>query len=169
MADSSVPFDELSAELYGALRSLASKALGRAARLDPTDVVHQAWLRLAHVEEFARMSRSDFLALCAVVMRRIAVDDGRRRLRGRSDAERITLSGLAASETFGEVDLLALDEALASLKGANERWARMVELRFFGGLSGDEVAEVMGLSRRTVARDWALARAWLTSRLFPES
>ena len=164
--DDSAPFDELVGELYEALRSLAVRALGRASRLDPTDLVHQAWIRLAHVEEFARMPRSEFLALCATVMRRIAVDEGRRRLVERRDPERITLSGLPVGEAGAqEVDLLALDEALVHLKTMDERWARIVELRFFGGLSGDEVADVMGLSRRTILREWTLARAWLKRRL----
>jgi RNA polymerase sigma-70 factor (ECF subfamily) len=158
-------FDELAAELYEALRSLAARTLGRGSRLDPTDLVHQAWLRLAHAEQFARMPRPEFLALCATVMRRIAVDDGRRRLTERRDPERITLSGLTTTETGHEVDLLELDEALEDLESVNERWARIVELRFFGGLSGDEVAGVMGVSRRTVAREWTLARAWLKRKL----
>lgn len=158
-------FDELAAELYEALRSLAARTLGRGARLDPTDVVHQAWLRLAHADQFARMPRPEFLALCSTVMRRIAVDDGRRRLTERRDPERITLSGLAVAATGHEVDLLELDEALDELKTANERWARIVELRFFGGLSGDEVAGLMEVSPRTLAREWALARAWLKRKL----
>ena len=163
--DPPLPREELVAELYEALRSLAVRALGRQSSLEPTDLIHQAWVRLALVDQFESMPRSEFLALCATIMRRIAVDEGRRRLNERRGPERITLSGLASGTPTSAVDLLALDGALTRLREVDERWARIVELRFFGGLSGDEVGEVMGLSRRTVTREWTLARAWLKRRL----
>ena len=152
-------------ELYDALRGLARRALQRSpASLDPTDLVHQAWLRLAG--RLDDMPRIEFLALCATVMRRMAVDEARRRASRRRSPERITLSGLAGKETAGgAIDLLALDEALEALRLKDERWARIVELRFFGGLTGDEAAEALGLSRRTVTREWTLARAWLRQAL----
>lgn len=164
-ADPPLSHAELLPELYDALHSLATRALGRKSSLDPTDLVHQAWVRLARQDQFDSMPRSEFLALCATVMRRIAVDEGRRRLTERRDPERITLSGLVSGEATSTIDLLALDGALDLLKEVDERWARIVELRFFGGLSGDEVGEVMGLSRRTVTREWTLARAWLKRKL----
>jgi RNA polymerase sigma-70 factor (ECF subfamily) len=163
--DPPTPLDELAAELYEALRSVAGRALWKGSRLDPTDLVHQAWVRLARSEKFQTMPRLEFLALCATIMRRIAVDEGRRRVVERRAPERITVSGLSAEEGTEEVDLLALDGALDQLRTVDERWARIVELRFFGGLSGDEVGEVMGISRRTVVREWALARAWLRRKL----
>lgn len=163
--DPPLPREELVAELYQALRSLAVRALGRQSSLDPTDLIHQAWVRLARVDQFESMPRSEFLALCATIMRRIAVDEGRRRLNEHRSPERITLSALASGVPTPAIDLLALDGALDCLKEVDERWARIVELRFFGGMSGDEVGEVMGLSRRTVTREWTLARAWLKRKL----
>ena len=164
-SDSRTPLNELSLELYQALPTLAGPALFQDARLDATDLVHQAWILLANSETFQSMPRSDFLALCATMMRRIAVDEGRRRLKENHDPERITLSGLAADEGTSEVDLLALDGALDQLKTVDDRWAHIVELRFFGGLTEEEVGEVMGISRRTVIREWILARAWLSRKL----
>lgn len=163
--DPLLPREELVSELYEALRALAVRSLGGQSNLDPTELVHQAWVRLAKVDHFQTMPRSEFLALCATVMRRIAVDEGRRRLNERRAPERMTLSGLESGEPTSSVDLLALDGALDQLKEVDERWARIVELRFFGGMSGEEVGEVMGLSRRTVTREWTLARAWLKRKL----
>lgn len=161
----SIPREELVTELYGALHSMAARSLSQASRLDPTDLIHHAWVRLSHSDQFDSMPRSEFLALCATVMRRIAVDEGRRRVVERRDPQRITLSGLAGAASGADIDLLALDDALSDLKSLDERWARIVELRFFGGLTGDEVAEAMNLSRRTVVREWDLARAWLKRKL----
>lgn len=166
-SEPAAPLDELAGELYSTLHSLAGRALGRSSRLDPTDLVHQAWVRLAHSDQDP-MPRSEFLALCATIMRRLAVDEGRRRFLERREPERITLSGFvsdAPGAQDDQVDLIALDEALTKLKEVDERWARIVELRFFGGLSGEDVSLVMGLSRRTVTREWTLARAWLKRKL----
>lgn len=163
--DQQQPIDELAAELYQTLRRIAGRALFKGSRLDPTDLVHQAWVKLAAADKFETMPRAHFLALCATIMRRVAVDEGRRRLVERRDPERITLSGIAEGENVPAVDLLALDNALNQLEKVDERWARIIELRFFAGLSGDEVALALGLSRRTVAREWTLARAWLRRKL----
>jgi RNA polymerase sigma-70 factor (ECF subfamily) len=157
--------DVLVDEVYDALRAIARRALARLpGRLDPTDLVHQAWMDVSGSRQ--GLPRAEFYALCATVMRRIAVDEARR-LGARRDApERITFSGVACEDTpVHAVDLLDLDEALDQLRTVDERWARIVELRYFGGLTGDEVASVLGLSRKTVVRDWALARAWLKNAL----
>ena len=111
------------------------------------------------------MPRTEFLALCATIMRRLAVDEARRRVAGPRMLDRITLSGVVQETTGAQVDLLELDEALEALREEDERWARIIELRFFGGLSGEEVAQLMGISRRTVVREWTLARAWLKRAL----
>ena len=157
--------DDLVNELYDVLRGLARQALRRTpGNLDPTDLVHQAWLKLA--PRFENMPRLEFLALCSTVMRRMAVDEARRRAAQRRSQERITITGLTDLQTGGkEVDLIALDSALEELRKKDERWARIIDLRFFGGLTGDEVASVLGLSRRTVTREWTLARAWLQRAL----
>ena len=164
-SNSKIPLDELAAELFDDLRGLARRSLLRGARLDPTELVNQAWVRLARSYELDAMPREDFLALCATIMRRLAVDEGRRRLVERCGGDRITLSGVAAEGGDQDVDLMALDEALDTLKGVDARWARIVELRFFGGLTEEEVARVLGLSRRTIVREWKLARAWLKIKL----
>lgn len=156
--------EELAEELYDALRGIAAGALRRApAGLDPTDLVHKAWLLLSR--KYDDMLRVEFLALCATIMRRLAVDEARKRARQRGGLERLTLAGFAGETTGNEVDLLLLDEALGRLRQADERWARIVELRFFAGMTGEEVSEALGLSRRTVTREWALARAWLKQAL----
>jgi len=164
-ADRTEALDDLAGELYQALRGIARRALYKGARLDPTDLVHQAWIRLARNEVYHNLTRTAFLAFCATIMRRIAVDEGRRRVRERRDPDRITLSGIQADGDGQEVDLLALDEALVQLEKVDARWARIVELRFFAGLTGEQVAEAMDLSTRSVAREWTLARAWLRRKL----
>ena len=158
---------DLADDVYQALRVIARRALARSpAQLDPTDLVHQAWVDLS--ARWADLPRSQFLALCARVMRRISVDEARRiGVRG-GVGRRVTLSGVAVSDTLeAAVDVLDLDQALQELRAHDSRWAEIVELRYFGGLTGDEVSEVLGLSRKTVVRDWAFARAWLQARLVP--
>jgi RNA polymerase sigma-70 factor (ECF subfamily) len=164
-ADASVQSDGLVDEVYDALRAIARNALARLpGRLDPTDLVHQAWMDLSG--RWQGLPRAEFFALCATVMRRIAVDEARRLGARRDTPERITFSGVASEEALvPAIDLLDLDEALNQLRTVDERWARIVELRYFGGLTGDEVADLLGLSRKTVVRDWALARAWLKKAL----
>ncbi len=159
--------DELARSLYDTLRGLARNALRRAPSgvLDPTELVHKAWLRLNG--GFDAMLRVEFLALCATVMRRMAVDEARRHGARDRVGERVTLAGLPAETGGDELDLLELDRALNSLRRTDERWARIVEMRFFGGMTEEEVAEALDLSRSTVARDWALARAWLKKSLSP--
>lgn len=164
------PFDqgyqpgELADELYDSLRGIARSALRRSpVLLDPTELVHQAWLRLS--DKHLGMARIELLALCATIMRRIAVDEVRKRASERRSPQRITLTGLAPGEASQEVDLLELDKALDELLERDASWAQIIELRFFGGMSGDEVAQAMGVSRRTVEREWALARSWLKRAL----
>ncbi|MEZ6016671.1 MAG: sigma-70 family RNA polymerase sigma factor [Planctomycetota bacterium] len=155
--------NELADELHATLRGLAKAALRRLPNaFDPTELVHQAWLQLS--ERYGDMPRVDFLALCATIMRRLAVNEVRR-LAVRQAGERVTLSGIAQEGTGETVDLLALDEALDRLRATDERWVRIVELKFFGGLTAEEVAGLMGISLRTVTREWTLARAWLKRAL----
>ena len=155
---------ELTQDLYEVLRVLARRALRRTpVGLDPTDLLHQAWMRI--VEKYEDLPRVELLALGAKVMRHIAVDEARRQAARPAEGARITLAGVAGKTLGASIDLLRLDEALEVLRRRDERWARIVELRFFGGLSGDEVARNLGLSRRTVVREWTLARAWLRREL----
>jgi RNA polymerase sigma-70 factor (ECF subfamily) len=133
--------------------------------LQPTALINEAYLRLAGYEHMDWKSRSHFIATAAAIMRQILVDFARRRRSlKRGAAEIVPLNeNLLSNEQSREI--VDLDHALKSLAKLNERQARIVELRYFGGLSVEETAEVLGISPITVKRDWALARAWLRSQL----
>lgn len=162
--------EHLQTAVYATLRGLAQRYLRRSggdALLQPTALVHEAWMRLAGGQGAACESRTHFQAVAALAMRQVLIDHlraGGRRKRG-GGWERITLSGLNAETGLGEVDLLALDEALAALAALDERAARVVALRFFGGLTEAEIASELGVSQRTVRGDWRMARAWLRCAL----
>jgi len=163
---------EIFPEVYEELRRLAQSYLGARgpATLQPTVLVHEAYMRIAAGSELAPKwrDRQHFCAIAALAMRHVLIDYCRQRVaekRG-GGAERVTLSGLAGSG--GEdavVDVLALDETLVRLAQLDERMARIVELRIFGGMTGDEIAAELEVSRRTVESDWRRARAWLSSEL----
>jgi RNA polymerase sigma factor (TIGR02999 family) len=167
------PSGELDARLYAELRALAASFLGRERAghtLQPTALVHEAWIRLSSEDDERWSDRAHVFAVSARVMRRVLVDHarGKQAAKRGGDRERITLSPdiTPMLETDAdEVDLLALDEALDRLAQLNERQARVVELRFFAGLTVEESAEALGVSVRTVAGDWRLARAWLARDL----
>jgi RNA polymerase sigma factor (TIGR02999 family) len=134
--------------------------------LQPTALVHEAFVRLVRVDAPQWQDRAHFMAVAATAMRQILTDQARRRTaskRGGAARERVTLSNLAAFES--PVDLLALDDLLGRLAALDERQARLVELRFFGGLTEDEAAESLGVSLRTVQKDWRKAKAWLLAEL----
>lgn len=138
--------------------------------LQPTALVNEAYLRLVDAKALAPRSRTHFLAIAARAARQVLVDHARGHgadKRG-GKRERVTLVEDAAATTDKGVDVEALEEALQRLMQLNVRRARVVELRFFGGLSVDEVAEVLEVSPRTVDDDWRIARAWLRSQLEPE-
>ncbi len=158
--------------LYGELRRIAASFM-RDERpghtLQPTALVHEAFLRLSsqHVEW---QDRTHFLAIAAQTMRRILVDHARKRAAGKrgSGNEAITVdAGIDAPvEGAGDsLDLIALDDALGRLAERDERAARVVELRFFGGLEVEEAARVLDISPASVKRDWSFARAWLGREL----
>lgn len=135
--------------------------------LAPTALVHEAWMRLGDAVRGEYTSARHFCALASNVMRRILVDHARRHgaaKRGHG-AGRVTLHEASATSEPLDVDLLALDEALGELARLNERQARVVELRFFGGLTLEEVAALLGHARSVVAEDWRMARAFLSWRL----
>jgi RNA polymerase sigma factor (TIGR02999 family) len=162
---------ELLEAIQSELRALASSLLRgerRGPTLQTTALVNEAWLRLSGQGGLGSASREAYLALAARAIRRILVDRARRRSalkRGGGNA-RVDLEedALAGEE---RVDHLALDEALVKLARLDERQARIVELRFFAGLEVDEVARVLGVSARTVAGDWAMAKAFLHAELEP--
>lgn len=158
--------------VYDELRALAEHYL-RAERpdhtLQATALVNEAYLRLVDQRQTDWADRNHFFAIAAQAIRRVLVDHarGKNRQKRGGDARRESLDD-AIGSTAGlsdAVDLLALDEALNDLSRLNERQARIVELRFFGGLAIEEIAELVGASPRTVDGDWAMARAWLRRAL----
>ncbi len=156
--------------LYDELRRMARSHLRRedaGHTLTPTALSHEAWFRMAEQTRTRWQNRSHFLAVASTMMRRILVNHEMARRAAKRDAELVpvTLSGLAELGAPPDRDLVAVHEALLALEAADPRAAKVVELRFFGGLELTEVAQAMGLSLATVNRDWALARAWLHREL----
>jgi RNA polymerase sigma factor (TIGR02999 family) len=135
--------------------------------LQPTALVHETYLRLVAEARVDWRGRTHFMAASALVMRRILVDHARRKNRNKrgGQAARVELCDDDTSVDPVDVDILALHSALEKLATLNERHARIVELRFFGGLTVDEVAEVLGLSRATVEAGWTFAKLWLKREL----
>lgn len=137
--------------------------------LQPTALVHEAYLRVS-AGDIAWKDRSHFLAVAAKAMRYVLADHARRRRsekRGGGEGawERVTLCGIGSDGGDRIIDALDLEEALTELGEANERLAKIVELRFFAGLTVEEVAEILGFAPRTIELDWRTARAWLRNRL----
>ena len=161
---------ELVVLLYSELRSLASGYLRRERSdhtLQTTALVHEAYLRLADQREVHWKNREQFLGVAAQLMRRILVDYSRghgAQKRGKG-FERVFLEEAEGISKNKAADVIALDEALTRLAGFDPQQARLVELRFFGGLSIEESAGVLGVSRTTLKRDWNLAKAWLAREL----
>lgn len=156
--------------LYDELRRMARSHLRRedaGHTLTPTALSHEAWFRLAEQTRTHWKNRSHFLAVASTMMRRILVNHEMARRAAKRDAELVpmTLAGLAELGAPPDRDLVAVHEALLALEAADPRAAKVVELRFFGGLELTEIADAMGQSLATVNRDWALARAWLHREL----
>jgi len=157
--------------VYAELREIAERQFRRERAghtLQPTAVVHEAYFRLVDQTRVSWKNRGHFFAIAAQAMRRILIDHARAREAekrgGRED--RVTLDvGIASPEPADDIDLLALDQALVRLKELDEPQARIVELRFFGGLSIEETAEAMETSASSVKRDFRSARAWLFREL----
>jgi RNA polymerase sigma factor (TIGR02999 family) len=157
--------DRLFQAVYGELRRIAGRQLQGERpghTLGTTGVVHETYLKLADQTRVQWQDRSHFYKVAAVAMRRILVDYARRHRAKRrgGEAQRITLNENATAAERSET-LLALDEALERLAAMNPRLSQVVECRYFGGLSEQETAEALGLTLRTVQRDWAKARGWL--------
>ena len=156
--------------VYGELKRLAGQHLNHE-RPDHTlqthDLIHEAFLRLIDQERVDWQNRSHFFALAAQLMRRILVDHARRRRTKKHGGEvrMVLLDEVPDLASERGLDLLAIDEALSELAEVDESLARLVELRFFGGLEHDEIAAVLGVSNPTVRRRWRVAKAWLYRRL----
>ena len=162
--------DELVPLVYRELRRRAGAYLRRE-RLDhslqPTALVHEAYLRLVGQDRVAWQNRAHFFGVAAQMMRRILIDHAREHQAAKRPgaAVRVTLDDGIGAVQPRECEMIALDEALSELTRLAARQGQIVELRYFGGLSEEEVAIVLSVSRRTVTREWRAARAWLYRRL----
>jgi len=163
--------DDLMPLVYADLRRVAAGYMRRedvGHALQPTALVHEAYVRLIDQKQVKWRNRAHFFGVAAGMMRRILVDHARRRRaekRG-GDWERVTLAGdEVATEEPSAVDVLALNEALERLAAFDPQQERIVELRYFGGLTIEEAAEVVGISAATVVREWTIAKAWLRADL----
>lgn len=168
-------FDRLLGLVYGELQAIAHRRL-RAERddhtLNTTALVHEAYLKLVDQHAHVWQNRAHFFGAASQAMRRILVDYARGKRRDKRRGLHVDLSsaGEIPENTTLDVDeLLSLDEALEKLEGVNPRCVRVVECRYFAGLSIEEVAEALGISHMTVSRDWRFARAWLHQALIPGS
>jgi RNA polymerase sigma factor (TIGR02999 family) len=162
--------DELVPVVYAELRRRAAAHIRREPRaqtLQPTDLVHEAYLRLVNQQRAVWKNRAQFFAVAAEIMRRLLVDRARANLAAKRSGRwsRVTLDSSAALADPVDIDVLDLDAALARLAAIDPRKSRVAELRFFGGLSLEEASEVLDLSLATVERDWQFARAWLFDAL----
>ena len=162
--------DKLMPLVYAELHRLAKRYMGRehaGHTLQTSALVNEAYMRLVDARGVRWQNRAHFFAVSAQIMRRILVDLARARqnLKRGGGARQVTLDeGLVVSPARG-ADLLALDEALEKLASLNPRQSKVVELRYFGGLNEEEVAEALSVSPRSVRHDWSLARAWLYREL----
>jgi RNA polymerase sigma factor (TIGR02999 family) len=159
--------------VYDELRALAEKYLRGERKehtLQPTALVHEAFMRLVDQSRVNWKGRTHFYAVSAEAMRRILIDNARahRRLKRGGGWQRVVLDEGVALET-GHLEAVALQDALEQLAHLDPEQARIVELRFFAGLTVDEVAEVLGVSKRKVEADWTHAKAWLRTALDPKS
>jgi RNA polymerase sigma factor (TIGR02999 family) len=156
--------------VYAELRRLAAHYL-RGERSDhtlqATALVHEAYIRLTGMHEVKWQDRSHFFAVAAMVMRRILVDHARAQQAGKREAlhNAVSLEDALVVSPERSAELIALDAALEKLAQIDSRRAKIVEMRFFGGLSEEEVGTLLGISARTVKRDWRVAKAWLCNEL----
>ena len=170
--DSEGSLDQVVPAVYRELRRIAARFLGNERRehtLQPTALVHEAYLRLAGQSQLHWESRAHFLGIAAEMMRRVLVEHARRRLatKRQGGLVRVTLD----DERIGscaDLEVIELHDALLVLAEKDERLARVVELRYFGGLSVAETADVLGVGTATIERDWRTARAWLLRELSAE-
>ncbi len=157
--------ESLIEEIYAELNSIAARHLAnerQVVELQPNSLVHEAYLRLIDMNRVQWQNRAHFLAIAAKVMREILVDKARKRNAAKRDGGiQVTLSGVYAAADAPTTNALALHEALERLAEADPDRARLVELRFFGGLTIEECAEILEVSPATIKRSWEVARGWL--------
>ncbi|MEO8052800.1 MAG: sigma-70 family RNA polymerase sigma factor [Acidobacteriota bacterium] len=162
--------ERLTPRVYQELRRIAgyhmqNEQLGRT--IQTTALVHEAYLKLIDVANVDWQHRAHFFAVSSQIMRRILLDRARRRVAAKrgGKAERVNLDEIAGNVSGRPRDMIALDDALNALEKIDSRKARIIEMRFFAGLSVEETAEILKVSPDTVLRDWRLARAWLLAEL----
>jgi RNA polymerase sigma-70 factor, ECF subfamily len=163
-------FNKLLPLVYDELHRLAAAYMSRERgnhTLQTTALVNEAYLRLVDQKSAGWQDRAHFFAVAAKVMRQILIDHARGRARAKrgGGGQRVSLDEGAMLSEERAADLLALDEALRKLAGLDQRKSEVVELRFFGGLTVEETAEVLNVTPKTVTRDWTMARAWLYREL----
>ena len=156
--------------IYDELRAVAGRIFRKQSAdntLQPTALVHEAYIKLIDQTRVEFNDKTHFFAVAATAMRQILIDHARAANAAKRGGgwNRVTLSGPNAAASAKSLDVIALDAALEKLANLDERQARIVELRFFAGLTVNEVAEVIGVSTRTVELDWKMARAWLSREL----
>lgn len=164
--------DQLFPLVYDELRRAAQRALRRERddhTLRPTELVHEAWFKLAGPTPEPLHNRAHFLGVAARAMRQVLVDHARRRNAGKRGGafHHTTIDGLSPGEEMPSDEILALDDALTRLGKLDPRLQTVVEYRYFSGLTDAEIGELLGVSERTVHRDWLKARAWLYKELYP--
>ncbi len=162
--------EELLPLVYDELRVLAGswfRGRSQGHTLQPTALVHEAYLKMVGGNGGVFTDRAHFFAVAATAMRHIIIDQARRRNAAKRSGQydRVSIDTIDAAPERPHIDILVLDEALARLSAIDERKSRIVEMRLFGGLTGEAIAAVLGLSRVTVDADWQVARAWLRAEL----
>jgi len=173
IADHSAMAAKLLPLVYNELRGLAAKYLRQERRghtLDPTALVHEAYLRLFEQPGVDPQGKTHFYALCAEAMRRVLTDHARARRRTKRGGKwhKVAFDQTVSEMPVKEVNLVDFNETLAKLSALDPRQARVVELRLFAGLTVEEAASVLGVSKRTVEGDWTHAKAWLRAELDPD-
>ena len=166
--------EELIPVVYGELRRIAGRYLRHERpdhTLQPTVLVHEAYLKLVDQDRARWQNRAQFFGVAAQLMRRILVDHARMHAAAKRGGGMtpITLVDVAGASPSGGIDVIAVDEALTRLTSLYPEQGRLVELRFFGGLTIEETGEAMGISPATVKRQWTVARAWLLRHLKDEA
>lgn len=166
--------EEILPQVYDELRRHAAIRMSRESNqqtLQPTALVHEAWLRVIGNGGQKWQNRAHFFSAAAEAMRRILIDSARRksRLKRGGDQIRVDVNQLELAETTPEEKILLIDEALERLQAQDPEKAKVVILKFFGGHTNEEVAETMGVSERTIERHWAYAKAWLFNSIRSQS
>lgn len=156
--------DQLIPMVYGELHRLAQRYMARQSHghiLQPTALVHEVYVRLLDEQDMDWQNRAHFFAVCATIMRNLLIDHFRRRC----NHPKVTLDETLLISPNRDVDVIALDEALNKLAFLDEQKSRIVEMRFFGGMTEEEIAKVLNIAPITVKREWRRAKAWLFHEL----